>query len=603
MNTMYNIYNKVKIGALAMLMASATLVGCDKLDEIPDNRTDIDTPEKVGQLLTSGYPYAFPALLLEFSSDNVIDNNTVVPSTHVSPYNLWHEEAYLWKNVQNYAQGDIDSPSAVWQAYYQGIAVCNHAIEAMERMSSDPANDADLKAPWGEAHVLRAYLHFVLNNIFAETYLDDARNTVNMGVAYVTKPETTVFVDYGTSEYRHNIKETYDLIEKDLLEGLPLIDDNKYAVPAYHFSKNAANAFAARFYLYKRDYEKVLQYSDAVLGTSASSLLRNWSAVSSLTSDAFFNDWDSENAQCNFLLQSTYSVFSYVFYMSVRYDINDGGEVVVDGKRVTIPSTMKPALAGDGPVWERILPAYLPHVLVMSTSGGSQYGGFFRSVSPQYFEYTDKIAGIGYPHMIYHPFTAEETLLCRAEAKLYLGDRKGAIEDLNDWCVSKQCKEDLTQMNINSFYNRAEANEFVSDLHPAEIGFQKVFLSSAYQAPKDEKEMTDDEKKQETLKKTEMQENQAVLDCILHFRRLETVHTGERWNDVKRYGITVTHYSRKPNEENITVDSLTWDDHRRVLQVPAAVIQAGYPDNRIQPIQKLAKPVSKYDIAPYSIRK
>jgi hypothetical protein len=37
-------------------------------------------------------------------------------------------------------------------------------------MSSNPAADPNLSYSWGEAHVLRAYLHFMLVNIFAESY-------------------------------------------------------------------------------------------------------------------------------------------------------------------------------------------------------------------------------------------------------------------------------------------------------------------------------------------------------------------------------------------------------------------------------------------------
>ena len=66
----------------------------------------------------------------------------------------------------------------------------------------------------------------------------------------------TVSVNYGDPKYRKSVAEVYDLIERDILEGIDLIDDSKYHVPAYHFNRNAANAFAARFYLFKRDYEK-----------------------------------------------------------------------------------------------------------------------------------------------------------------------------------------------------------------------------------------------------------------------------------------------------------------------------------------------------------
>ena len=168
--------------------------------------------------------------------------------------------------------------------------------------------------------------------------------------------------------------------------------------------------------------------------------------------------------------------------------------------------------------------------------------------------------------MLYQPFTAEETLLCRAEAKLYLGDRDGAIQDLGYWTSSHLVTSALTMDNIRSKYRRtatgstdvatptmnANNNDWVSELYPAEMGFEKVLTG----------------------------DDLSVLDCVLHFRRIETIHNGDRWYDIKRYGIKVRHFYRGPQEDEIHIDSLTYNDPRRVLQLPNNVIEAGYPANR-----------------------
>ena len=67
-----------------------------------------------------------------------------------------------------------------------------------------------------------------------------------LGIPYMTKVETTVQPQYG----RGTLQETYEKIEKDLLDGMALISDDSYSVPKYHFTRKAAYAFAARFYLY-----------------------------------------------------------------------------------------------------------------------------------------------------------------------------------------------------------------------------------------------------------------------------------------------------------------------------------------------------------------
>lgn len=541
------LYNKVLFGSLAL--AAVMLSACDKLDEVPDNRTEIDTPEKVIQLMASAYPEVSPAVISELSGDNLVDDNVVVPATHSSAYYDFHDEAYAWKDINNYSLGTSDTPYNVWQSFYLSISTCNHAIEAMKELSKDPANDLSLRPAWGEAHVLRAFMHFLLANLFAEAYTDDARNVANVGIPYVTDPETTVHVDYSTSKYLHNLKETYALIEKDLLEGIDCIDDNVYPVPAYHMNKNAANAFAARFYLSTRQYEKCLKYADAALGSNPSSMLRNWRGVNKNTVYTRRNSYHDETANCNFLIQTTYSQLWRMLVSVPRYVINDGTTFKQNGRTYNVKSSLKATLYGSGPCWSNIMPCYDGMLLV--NGYGQQYGVYMASVV-EYFEYVDKIAGIGYVHLIYHPLTADETLLCRAEAKLYLGDRNGAISDLNYWTSSRMCTKSLTMDNISKFYDRSEENIFVDELHPAEMGFTKVLSG----------------------------DDASVLDCILHFRRIEGVQEGLRWFDIKRYGINITHYYRGPMQDNVTIDNLNWNDKRRVLQLPKNVIDAGYPANR-----------------------
>mgnify|MGYP006992079388 CR=1 FL=1 len=56
--------------------------------------------------------------------------------------------------------------------------------------------------------------------------------------------------------------------------------------------------------------------------------------------------------------------------------------------------------------------------------------------------------------------------------------------------------------------------------------------------------------------------------------------------DIKRYGIKVIHHYRGANEDEIHTDSLTWNDPRRVLQIPQNVVDAGYPStDRTRPVK------------------
>ncbi len=536
-----NIYSLIPL----CLLCIVTICSCKDLDEAPDNRTEIDNPDKVSKLLTSAYPVSVPAVVCELSGDNLVDNNVVVPATHNDAYAPFHEQAYEWEDIDNYSTDEVDTPYTIWESYYQGIAVANHAIEAMLEMSKDPAHDPELAHSWGEAHLLRAYLHFVLVNVFAEAYKDETQSALDVGIPYVSEVEKTVTVDYSNPKFRKSVAEVYNLIEKDILEGIDLVDDSKYKVPAYHFNRNAANALAARFYLFKRDYEKCVEYATAALGTNPASSLRKWATMSSNTINTLLNDFNDETAPCNYMLLATYSQFDRML-SACRYAINSESTA----EKASGPKAI--LYEGGGPNWKGRLKAF--DGKIFRWGAGSEYGSWLFRVY-EYFEYTDKIAGIGFVHIIYQPFTAEETLLCRAEAEVYLNQPDKAIADLGFWTASHMADDPLTQDKINKFYKgEPSKNIYVSELHPTDMSPEWTYDN-----------LSDDSKR--------------LIDCVLHFRRIETMFEGLRWFDIKRYGIKVHHAYRDPHEDEIHHDYLEWNDPRRVLQIPQNVINAGYPSN------------------------
>lgn len=69
------------------------------------------------------------------------------------------------------------------------------------------------------------------------------------------------------------------------------------------------------------------------------------------------------------------------------------------------------------------------------------------------------------------------------------------------------------------------------------------------------------------------------IHCILHLRRLTTLGEGLRWQDVKRYGITVERrYFENERLMDVT-DTMNKNDLRRVVQIPANVVSAGIQAN------------------------
>jgi starch-binding outer membrane protein, SusD/RagB family len=516
---------------IIFIITSLTLIcltSCnDPLSKSPDSRASLDSPEQISKLLAEGYSTANYGLIGDLSSDNFIDNNSPDENGnmyHLSSQERMHDEIFAWEDAVS--SQDTDSPSAIWSGCYHSIAVANQALEQIAKFEAEGSGE-DVKAQKGEALLIRAYHHFILVNIFCNAYRNDALSKNDSGVPYMTTPETKVLVKY----LRSNVAATYNNIEKDLLEGINLISDAAYKVPKYHFNKKAAYAFATRFYLFKRNYQKVVDYSTAILGTSGKDHLRNWNNDYP-TYYSFRDGWIDATSSNNFMLLPTNSLFNRIF--GTRYGCNR------DASRGTI--------LGTGPTWQNYNynPCYLGRLFM---SGAVEYGAYFPK-SAEFFEYTDKIAGIGYPHVIRAEFTGEETLLCRAEAYVFLNQISNAIADLKTFDDSHKMTEsftytDLTENVIRSFYTSAH-NLFVKTYNTEKLS--PDYIVSANQKP--------------------------LIDCVLHFRRMETLYDGMRWFDIKRYGIEITHKIGSSR-----VETLKWDDPRRAIQIPAEIISAGFSPN------------------------
>lgn len=535
-----------------LTVAALSLSACDDvLDVLPDNRTAIDSPKKVQQLLASAYPGASPSMLEELLGDNIVDNNVEVQGCHKSSYYVFQEECFQFEDIRTYTTGEDDTPYQVWDEFYKGIATCNDALQAIAKMEAEnPSLKAELSASKGEALVVRAWLHFQLVNLFALQYKNEQQT--DPGIPYCTTVENVVYVDYTDSVL--TVPQVYKRIEQDLEAGLPLIDDTNYKVRAFRMNPQAAYALAARFYLYKRDWEKCEAYATKALGNMPANQLRNWKAMEDFASSEERKLWyNSYEAPCNFLLQPVFSVYDRMLTSGARHCFNgkkDTGDQKGSFQSYNPPSGV--TVRTPGPNWSSINgPKCYQNGGFYISSQGQQFGIFFCSML-EYFEFTDKIAGIGWVHMFRRPFKAEETLLCRAEARFYLNRDQEAIDDLYLWTSSRLETDELTQQKINSFYGSpSRKNQWYHTFHLADAGWDK---------PAD-------------ILRTE--QNKPLIDCILHFRRIENLYEGLRWEDIKRYGITVEHRWQDMHETDVHYDSLTVNDPRRAMKYPLLVRTSG----------------------------
>lgn len=407
---------------LISLVALLGFTSCnDYLSEIPDNRTLVDTPEKISELLVNAYPSMSYAYLAETMSDNTFDTE------NLSGTDDTNTRAYKWEEIFQIGQ---DTPSGFWDASYLAIASANQALAAIEQ-SSDKTS---LNPQKGEALLCRAYNHFMLLQIFSLAY-NPATAESTLGIPYVKEAETTLIKNYS----RQSVKEVMDNIEQDLEEGLKLVGDN-YKQSKYHFTKKAAQAFATRFYLIKGDWAKVVENAD-YLGTTPA-IIRDYVAYDALGLYEKLVDYTSSSHETNLLLDTQSSL--YVRHMRQR--------------RFALP--VKKAIAFFTASNNPTRKDWYYYVAT-----GNNINAWVAKFN-EYFKFTNQSAEIGYAFVNFTLLSNDEAYLNKLEALVMLNRMDEALQGYNFFLSTRTKKfnaatDNQTLRTLKNFYqNKTTADEF-----------------------------------------------------------------------------------------------------------------------------------------------
>ena len=524
-----NIFRLFAVAVLSLGFSACS----DFLDEQPDNRTMLDSEDKIVGMLVSAYCENGYIRTTELSSDNVDQCALKNPD-----YDLGDEELYNWETVTDSSN---EYPDDVWQGCYNAIASANMVLQAIDNMGG-PTTDK-LKAARGEALVCRAYAHFILVNIFCQAY-NPRYAEEDLGIPYMDTVETDLMVKYD----RGTVANVYDRIDQDLVEGLPLVNDVIYTTPKFHFNRKAAHAFAARFYLFYQKWDRAIECANAVLGSSPESMLRDMAYMATLDIQSADRknllrtlEYVNPERPCNLLLQTAYSELGVMFGpYSAHTGFNHGNWLN------TTETFRAPAPWGSS----------FTYYVNPYTFNDADMDKAFAWRLPYKFEYSDPVNLIGFAHTVYPAFTAEETLLVRAEAYIMKKLYQPALDDMNMW-VSVYVRSGASELTEASISNWVKRVGMYTPANPTPV---KEIKSPAF--PLEPGTQTN------------------MCYALLHMRRVETVHMGLRWFDTKRYGITI--FRRKLavyNKLGTVTGALNARDPRCALQLPPDVLSAGMTPN------------------------
>lgn len=483
-----------------VIFFGALILGsCDDfLNEVPDNRVNLNDLDKAAQLLTNAYSVASPAFT-EWMTDNV--GFTTGVNIRQS-----QQQIYDWEDVTT-GPTEQDTPDFYWFETYGAIAHANEVLAVLDELPiENEADELRKNAIEAEAKLCRAYGHFMLVNLFGEFYSIDAGED---GVPYVKSPETVFIQQYQ----RQSVRRVYGEVEDDLKDGLEKVNDSYYSNSGkYHFNRNAALAFASRFYLFKGrevDLLKCIDYSSELLGSNPGAFIRD------LTSEEFQNAkssiqgypqlYTSPEQASNLLLMRKISLVQ-------RPDFGHGSLSGFYGDLFA-------ANPLPGTTDERENPAFVK-------GDNALLPVRFQNL----FERSSLNSNTGLPYHIAIIFSGEEVLLNRAEAYALTGNVTGAFEDMKIFTSKRYSGSDntLTMEKLRTFFGEPADQE--------DAAIDRLIL----------------------------------LNYILFERRKEFIIQGMRWFDIRRYEMQVQH--TQANGAVVTLDS---DDPRRILQIPKSAQEVG----------------------------
>lgn len=543
----------------ACTVATMSLTACnDFLDATPDSRIDVDNEEKVQALLATAYPQASFVRVTELASDNADDLNGDLNGN----YDRFSEQCYRWLPI---TESDNQNTAIIWQDYYSAIASANHALAAIEKMGG--AATDKLKALKGEALLCRAYAHFILANIFCQNYSKQHSKT-DPGIPYTTEPETTLNPSYD----RGTVAEDYEKIEKDLLEGLSLMSDAVYAVPRYHFNTKAAYTFASRFYLFYQQPEKVIEYATKALGTNPEEMMRDYEAMKDMPTDNMQPrsiQYTSAKEKANFLLLPVYSTDQFYFsgYTNMGGRFNNNSYIGQAEQFFATPWAPDNDNAAQS---QQIFRFYWFYSQAKNL--------FCLPKQPVYYEQYGSNNTTSYYRTIVVALKAEEALLNRAEAYAILNRFDEALADMTIW--TKNFVADKVKYNTYTYdenWNYIYADQPIEN----EITMASVRKWAAkYDYYRPERPMPRKHLHPEWVNLAEGSDQESIIQCVLLLRRLEFLHEGMRWFDIKRYGMKIYRREINTSMNMLTLtDSMEYRDPRQAIQLPYEVQSAGLVPN------------------------
>lgn len=231
-------------------MLMLVIISCQSFLEVkPDAKLTVPTTLQDLQSLMDSYGDLITVSNAgEISSDDYYLTN----EDYLALSSDWYRRIYAWEKDYLFSDRSRD-----WSLMFANpIYYCNSVLEHIGDIERTEQNKGSYDNIKGSAKFIRARTLFHAALIWTLAY-DEQNAGAMLGLPLRTN------ADFNEPSVRANLKETYDLILRDLHESASMLPDAPLHV--VRPSKPAAFGLLARIYLYMGDYPKALSYADSCL--------------------------------------------------------------------------------------------------------------------------------------------------------------------------------------------------------------------------------------------------------------------------------------------------------------------------------------------------
>ena len=238
------------IKLICAVLCVAALSGCDKyLDIQPVGKVIPRTAKEFRALLTKAYSVVPDDRgKATFRSDEMVMDASLA-SDDLNAY----KDIWTWNDTSP----SETTSSFHWRRYYEALFIANYIIEMKDNI--EEGTEQEIEQLVGESYMIRAYMHFLLVNLYADSYTHcDPATTKAIPLKLNSDTEEVLS--------RNTVAEVYTSIQSDLVEAEKYLNVEVWEQAyTYRFNILTVNALRSRLYLYMGEWGKSLEASEAVL--------------------------------------------------------------------------------------------------------------------------------------------------------------------------------------------------------------------------------------------------------------------------------------------------------------------------------------------------